>query len=530
MRLGSRLAVVGAVMATALAGAARAQAPEATEAPVVVRVQAQSPGPKIDRDIFGQFAEHLGRGIYGGVWVGRDSAIPNVRGIRSDVVGALRAIHVPVVRWPGGCFADEYHWKNGVGPAEGRRATLNASWGGVIEPNSFGTDEFFDFIGQVGAEAYVSVNVGSGSPEEAADWLEYMTADKPTTLAQARAANGHPAPYRIKYLGLGNENWGCGGAMSGDHYVEEMKRFAHYARNLNPAQTGPQAMKRIAVGSDGDKSDYTEQVMKAWKDKVWSWDLEAVSLHAYSTGGWPPHLASTGFGEDDYADLIHDALRMEGLVAKESAIMDRYDPARKVALAVDEWGAWLKPMEGTNPDFLQQQNSLRDAVLAALNLDIFMRHADRVRASSIAQMANVLQSMVLTDGPRMTLTPTYWVYRLYVPFQDATLVPVALDAGVYAHAGVSLPRLDAVAARGADGKLWLALVNLDPGRPASVQIDAGPGVRAASGETLTAPRVDAVNTFDKPDQVRPAPIRAEVHAGRLALTLPSKSVSVIRLD
>lgn len=513
------------LLAPAAAAPAQPSAP-----PTEVVVQADRPGPVINRDIFGQFAEHLGRGVYGGVWVGKDSPIPNVRGIRSDVVAALRAIKVPVVRWPGGCYADDYHWRNGIGPADKRPATLNAGWGGVVEPNSFGTDEFMDFAQQVGAEAYISVNVGSGSAQEASDWLEYLTDDKPTDLAKLRAANGHPAPYRVKYLGLGNENWGCGGAMSSDHYVEEMKRFAHYSRNFNPTQTGPAAMKRMAVGWDAGPNDYTEAVMKAWKDKVYSWDIEGVSLHNYVVGGWPPHLRSTGFGEDDYARSLKEALNMDSLITRQAAIMDHYDPAKKLALAVDEWGAWLAPTPGTNPAFLEQQNSLRDAILAAVNLDIFMRHADRVRMANIAQMVNVLQSMILTDGPKMVLTPTYYVYKLYMPFQDATFVPVSFAPGVYEHAGVSLPRFDVVAAKDSSGRLWLAVTNIDPDQPAQIEVDVtGVHPRSAAGEVLTAARVDSVNTFDAPDAVRPRPITGEVRHGRVRLKVPAKSVAVVSL-
>lgn len=516
----------------ALAAIALLAAAPAPEAPVAVAIDAAHPGPRIERDLFGQFAEHLGAGIYGGIWVGRGSPIPNVRGMRSDVVAALRAIRVPNVRWPGGCFADEYHWRQGIGPAARRPVTLNSNWGGVPEPNGFGTEEYMDFLGQIGAEAYVSVNVGSAGPEEAAQWLEYMTSAQPTTLAAERAANGHPAPYRIATLGLGNENWGCGGAMSADHYVEEMKRFARFARNLNPAQQTPAtAMRRIAVGSDGGKSDYTEEVMKAWRDKVWAWDIEGVSLHSYSVSGWPPHLPSTGFGEDDYAKLLKDTLGMDPLIAKQSAIMDRYDPQKKLMLAVDEWGAWLAPTPGSNPGFLQQQNSLRDAILAALNLDIFIRHADRVRLANIAQMINVLQAMILTDGPKMVLTPTYHVYRLYVPFQGATSVPVRFDAGSYRHGDVTLPRVDAVAARDTAGTLWLAVTNIDPNRPAEIAPDiAGARLASATGEVLTAARVDAINSFAAPNAVAPRPIAGTMRGGRLVLTLPPASVAVVRLQ
>jgi alpha-L-arabinofuranosidase len=497
--------------------------------PITVAVEAAAPGPVIDRNIFGQFAEHLGHGIYDGIWVGPASPIPNVRGIRSDVVAALQALHVPNVRWPGGCYGDEYHWRDGVGRA--RRARVNASWGMAIEPNSFGTHEFMDFTGQIGADPYVSVNVGSGTVQEAADWFEYMTVDKPTALAQERAANGHPAPYKVGIIGLGNENWGCGGAMSPDHYVEAMKDFAHYVRDLNPAQTGANAAKRIAVGWDSDKSDYTEAVMKAWKDKVWSWDIDGVSLHAYTIpDSWAHKGPSVGFGEDEYARTLAATLKMNDLLAHQSAIMDRYDPAKKLALFVDEWGVWADPDPGTNPGFLQQQNTLRDAIVAALNLNIFARHADRVRGANIAQMINVLQAMILTDGPRMVLTPTYHVYRMYVPFQGATAVPVHFDAGSYQHAGTSLPRVDVMAARDAAGRLWLALVNLDPARPA--HLDAAlPGVtaRTAEGELLTGAAVDSHNSFDHPGEVAPQPFSGRVAAGRLGVDLPPKSVAVLEV-
>jgi alpha-L-arabinofuranosidase len=513
-----------------------ALAQQSASAPVRVSVQANATGPRINRDIFGQFAEHLGTGIYGGVWVGPNSPILNVRGIRTDVVQALRAIRVPVVRWPGGCFADEYHWREGIGPASQRPARVNASWGGVIEPNSFGTHEFMDFVNQIGAEVFLSENVGSGTVQEAADWLEYLTADKPTTLAKERAANGHPAPYKIKYLGLGNENWGCGGAMSNEHYVEEMKRFAHYSRNLNPAQNGPaagnNAMKRIAVGWDSGNSDYTEDVMKAWKNKVWSWDLEGVSLHGYTIpNSWEKKGPSVGFGEDEYAKGIKKTLQMKEWIARERAIMDRYDPDKKLGLYVDEWGIWVDPNPGSNPGFLQQQNTLRDAVIAALNLNIFMRNADRVRGTNIAQMVNVLQSMILTDGPKMVLTPTYHVYHMYVPFQDATLVPVSFDAGTYSYGDITLPRVDAVAARDTSGKLWLALVNVDARHAARIDTSiAGVNARSATGRVLTGSEVDAHNDFANAARVAPRAYSGRASGGQLHFELPAKSIAVVQVQ
>lgn len=505
---------------------------QTTSAPVSVTVQAKQSGPKIERDIFGQFAEHLGTGIYEGVWVGPNSPIPNVRGIRIDVLQALKAIKVPNVRWPGGCFADAYHWRDGIGPASQRKARLNASWGGVIEPNTFGTHEFFDFAEQLGADVFLSVNVGSGTVQEAQDWLEYLTADKPTALAQERARNGRAAPYKIKYLGLGNENWACGGAMSDEHYVEEMKQYAIFARNLDPAQIGANAMKRVAVGWDSGNDDYTEAVMKAWKERNWAWSIEGVSLHAYTIpNSWDKKGPSVDFGEDEYAKALRATLKMNELIAKQTAIMDRYDPEKKVALFVDEWGIWADPNPGSNPGFLQQQNTLRDAMIAALNLNIFMRNAQRVKGTNIAQMVNVLQAMILTDGPRMVLTPTYHVYHMYVPFHGATLVPVSFDAGTYAYGDIRLPRVDAVAARDSSGKLWLALANVDPNRPARLNASlAGVNARYATGRLLTAAAVDAHNTFADPNRVAPRPYSGRLSGGQLQFDLPAKSIAVVNVE
>jgi alpha-L-arabinofuranosidase len=523
--MSSRLHLIALILLTAYTGICRA-----TDETVTVLVDADHPGPRIDRNVFGQFAEHLGAGIYGGVWVGRDSPIPNVRGIRSDVVAALRALKVPNVRWPGGCFADEYHWRDGIGPEDKRRSTINANWGGAVEPNRFGTHEFMDFIAQIGAEAYVSVNVGSGTPREAAEWLEYMTAPATVDAGKERASNGHPEPYRIRFLGIGNESWGCGGAMTPEYYLSQLKIFSRYARNYNPSQTGEAVMRRIAVGPDGASTDYTEAVMKAWHEKVWSWDIEGLSLHSYTTGGWPPRHPSSNFGEGEYALMLKQTLAMDDLITKHAAIMDRYDPDKKIALVVDEWGAWLAPLPGSNPHFLVQQNSLRDAILTSLNLNIFARHADRVRMANIAQMINVLQAMIMTDGPRMVLTPTYHAFRMYLPFQDSTLLPVHGDTGLYTVGNLSLPRTDVIAARDARGSVWLAITNLDPNRSVTLRATIS-GTRALSavGEVLTAKRVDAVNTFEDPGLVAPQPFRGEARVGSLGLDIPAKSLVVVQV-
>lgn len=545
-RLTAVLALVSPVSMPALASGS----------PVLLTVHADQPGPVINRDIFGQFAEHLGQGIYGGVWVGKDSKIPNVRGIRSDVVAALRDIKVPVVRWPGGCFADEYHWRDGVGSAGERVTTVNTNWAGASEPNTFGTDEFMDFARQIGSEAYISVNVGSGTVQEAQDWLDYMTAVPPASAAKERAANGHAEPYKVKYVGLGNEMWGCGGPYTGEEYVTKMKTFAHFLHSRNPDQAppridfgaiakdlmagkpmdglpkNPEGMRKIAAGPNSSDPSYTEIIMQAWKTRSpIYWDIDGISLHQYTWGPTPFNEPATGFGEKEYAALLMHAQFMDRTLSKHSEIMDKYDPGKAVALVVDEWGVWLKPSEGTEPMFLQQQNSLRDAIVAAMHLNIFARHADRVRMTNIAQMVNVLQAMILTDEEKMLLTPTYHVFKMYVPFQDAQLIPISFEAGTYKFGDISLQQVDAIAARGKDGKIWLAMANLDANRPAEIAINvAGVAANAAIGEVLSAKRFDAINTFDAPDAVVPKAISVRSTDGKLVLPLPPHSVAVVRLE
>ena len=446
----------------------------------------------------------------------------------------LKRLKVPNVRWPGGCFADEYHWRKGIGPTDQRVVSLNPNWGGVTEPNTFGTREFMDFLDQIGSEAYVSVNVGSGTPQEAAEWLEYLTTAQPTTLAKERATNGHPSPYKVDFLGIGNESWDCGGNMTADYYLSQLKIYSRFVRNFNPAQQDNQQMLKIAVGPGGPEprwTDWTETIMKAYQHHQWSWDINGLSMHSYTVGKWPPSFASANFGETEYGQFLKLTLAMEDLVSKHSAIMDKYDPEKKVALVVDEWGAWYAPLPGSNPGFLVQQNSLRDAILAALNLNIFARHADRVRMANIAQMINVLQAMILTDKEKMVLTPTYYVFKMYTPFQDSTYVPITFDAGTYAHGDVTLPRVDAIAAKDATGKLWLAITNLDPNESIEVEANlAGITLKSAAGETLTAPKVDSVNTFDAPKTVVPKPISAKVQGNKLTLKLEPKSVTVISVE
>jgi alpha-L-arabinofuranosidase len=466
--------------------------------------------------------------VYEGVWVGPDSKIPNTRGIRNDVVAALKALKAPNVRWPGGCYADEYHWKKGIG--KDRPPTINANWGGVLETNGFGTHEFMDFVDQIGSEAYISVNVGSGTPQEAAEWLEYMTADKPTELGKLRAANGREKPYKVAMLGLGNETWGCGGSMTADQYVQEMRQYSNFAKNFNPAQQTTDKMLKVAVGPDRDDYAWTETVMQAWSKKVWSWDIDAISLHRYTWARGNGERA-TGFNAAQYAALLRDTLQMDELVTKHAAIMDKYDPDKKVGLIVDEWGTWFVVEQGAPDSSLYQQNTQRDALVAALNLNIFARHADRVKGANIAQMVNVLQAMILTQDDKIVLTPTYHVFRLYTPFQDAKFVPVSYDAGAYKEGDIALPRLDALGAIGKDGKLWLSFTNLDPRQPLQVRTSApGYTFAGAKGDTLAGDQMGSFNAVDAPSRVSPRPAAIKADGKSAVLELPPHSVTVIGLS
>jgi alpha-N-arabinofuranosidase len=447
------------------------------------------------------------------------------------VEAALKAIKVPNVRWPGGCFADEYHWRNGIGAQ--RNVTLNPNWGGVVEPNTFGTHEFMDFLDQIGAEAYGSVNLGSGTAHEAADWLEYMTAPTTTTLAKERAANGHAAPYKIAYLGVGNESWDCGGNMTPDYYVSQMKIYSRFVRDYNPAQQDKDQIQKIAVGPGGAEPsfvDWTETVMKAYQQHTWSWDINGLSMHSYTVVRWEDKFKSLGFGESEYAQFLKETLTMDGLINKYSAIMDKYDPQKKVALLVDEWGSWYAPLPGSNPGFLVQQNSMRDAILAALNLNIFARHADRVRGANIAQMINVLQSMILTDGDKMVLTPTYHVFEMYKVHQGATLVPLEVKGPNYEVAGKSVAAVHATASRNADENINISLVNLDLNRPVRVSTKIPAGRKVGAARILTASALNVHNTFEQPDAVKPVAFDgAKIDGETLTVDLPTKSIVVIEL-
>jgi alpha-N-arabinofuranosidase len=509
-----------AVAAAAIAGWTPASAQPAPYAEMVIR--ADQPGPRVNRQIFGQFAEHLGHGIYEGIWVGEGSKIPNIRGYRKDVVEALQKLKVPVIRWPGGCFADEYLGRHGIGPRAKRPVKVNTHWGGVTEPNSFGTHEFMDFAELIGAEPYVSANVGSAPPRDMEQWIEYMTYPSSSSLAQERVANGRKAPWKLSYLGIGNELWGCGGNMRAEYAADVTRRYSTFVK----APAGQKIM-RIASGASDSNYNWTEVMMREAGSTI-----DAIGVHYYTVpGGWDKKGPATGFDESQWAATLGKTLRMEEYVSRHAAIMDKYDPQKRVWLAVDEWGTWYDVEPGTNPGFLYQQNSLRDALVAAINLNIFVKHADRVKMANIAQMVNVLQAMILTDGPKMVLTPTYQVFALYRPWQDATALPIELKSPWYHKDQWAIPAVSASAVRDTAGQVHVALVNLDPNREVAVSARlAGLAATSVSGQVITAPAMDAVNSFDQPNRVAPAPFGgASMKGDSLAVTLPPKSVVMLDL-
>ena len=494
------------------------------EATASLTLRADQPGPIISREIYGHFTEHLGHCIYEGLWVGPDSSIPNTRGIRNDVVAALKNLNIPVLRWPGGCFADEYHWKDGIGPREKRPSMYNSHWGGVVENNHFGTHEFLDLVEQLGCEAFVSVNVGSGTVQETMEWVEYMTSDAKSPMADLRRANGREQPWRVKYIGVGNETWGCGGNMRPEYYADVYKRYNTFIKNYDRDFR----IQRIAVGPNGDNYAWTEELMASAARQ-----MNGLSLHHYTlpTGSWGKKGPATGFPEDQWFTTMRNTLLMETLVTKHSAIMDKYDPQKRVGLVVDEWGTWYDVEPGTNPGFLRQNNTLRDAIVAGLNLHIFQKHADRVTMANIAQMVNVLQAVILTDKEKLLLTPTYHVFEMFKVHQGATSLKLDLTTPDYVYGAEKLPRVSASASRDAAGKVHVSLVNLHPSEPITVAATlAGVNATAVTGRILTAGAMDAHNTFAAPEVVKPAAFTgAKLADGKLTVELPAKSVVVLEL-
>jgi alpha-N-arabinofuranosidase len=478
----------------------------------------------ISKHIYGHFSEHLGRCIYGGFYVGEsNSKIPNTRGIRNDVVDALKKLKIPNLRWPGGCFADTYHWKDGIGPKDKRPTIVNTWWGGVTEDNSFGTHDFLDMCELLGAEPYLSANVGSGTVQEVSEWVQYTTFDGVSPMSNLRKQNGREKPWKVKFWGIGNEAWGCGGNMKPEFYANIYRQFATFMTSWD----NNNKIFRIASGANSSDFNWTEVLMRDIPHNM----LEGVGVHHYSVIDWGKKGSATEFDEQQYFTTMKRALMMEELVTKHGAIMDKYDPKKRVGMMVDEWGGWYDVQPGTNPGFLYQQNTMRDAMIAGATLNIFNNHADRVRMANLAQTINVLQAVILTNEEKMLVTPTYHVMEMYNVHQDATLIPISLKSNDYVLGNDKLPAVSASASKDKNGVVHISLVNIDGKNPQDVSINIGSiKTNAVTGRILASAKLQDYNSFDSPEKIKPAVFNgAKISSGTLSAKLPPFSVVVLEL-
>ena len=454
----------------------------------------------INPDIYGVFAEHIGGVIYDGIYCG-DKA-ENVRGFRKEIIEKLKAIRTPLVRWPGGCFADEYHWKDGIGPKETRKKMINTHWGGVVEDNSFGTHEFFELCRQIGCETYINGNMGSGTVQEMSEWVEYMTFDGVSPMADLRAENGHEKPWTVDFFGIGNENWGCGGNMNPEFYGNMYRRYQTFVRDYD----GNKKIRKIACGANSDDYEWTQEVMKACFRRISPQQhgmMDGLSLHYYTVPEtWDHKGSATEFAEKDWYKTMKKTMYMEELIRRHSAIMDQYDPDKKVGMIVDEWGTWYDVEPGTNPGFLYQQNTMRDALVAGINLNLFNKHSDRVKMANIAQMVNVLQSMILTEGEKMVKTPTYHVFDLYQVHQENDLLASSLETEqVGLEDEYMVPNLTESVSVDADGVLHITMTNVDLEKAYPVKaVLLGKEAGEIKAEIVTGHMQDK-NTFEEPETV-----------------------------
>lgn len=481
---------------------------------------------KISKEIYGHFSEHLGHCIYEGIYVGKDSDIPNTNGIRNDVVQALKNIKIPVLRWPGGCFADEYHWKDGIGAKDKRKKMINTNWGGMVEDNSFGTHEFMELCRQLGCKAYINGNLGSGTVQEMSEWVEYMTFDGSSPMSELRGANGHKEPWSIDYFGIGNENWGGGGNMRPQYYADLYRRYQTYVKNYN----SDKKIKKIACGANIDDYEWTRNVLKTCSDpgkRNASRLMDGLSLHYYTipTGEWSDKGSATEFDDALYYETLRKALYMDELIKNHGAIMDYYDPEKKIGMIIDEWGTWYNVEPGTIRGFLYQQNTMRDAMVAAINLNLFNKHSDRVKMANVAQVVNVLQAVILTKGEKMILTPTYHVFDLYKEHQDNMLLDSTLEAGAAGTEEISIPQISESVSEDSDGRIHITLANLSADQSCPMEIVMyGKEIAKATGEILSG-EIHEKNTFEDPQNVAVESMQGiMVENGGLHFEMPACSV------
>lgn len=482
------------------------------------------PAQQISRHIYGHFAEHLGRCIYDGFYVGeKNTSIANTKGVRNDIIAALKKLKVPVLRWPGGCFADTYQWKDGIGPKNKRPKIVNVWWGGGTEDNSFGTHDFLDMCEQIGAEPYLAGNIGSGSVQDLVDWVSYVNFAGESPMSKLRIQNGRKKPWKVKFWGVGNEAWGCGGNMKPEFYADRYRLYSTFMTDW----VNTSGLFRVASGANSADYNWTEVLMKSIPLPM----LEGVALHHYSFVEWNKKGSATDFTEAQYFATMKTALFMDSLIIKHAAIMDKYDPAKKVALVVDEWGGWYEVEKGTNPGFLYQQNTMRDAMIAGVTLNIFNNHSDRVRMANLAQSINVLQAVILTQGPKMILTPTYHVMEMYNVHQDAKLLPLTIQTNDYSVGNARLPAVSGSASVDSIGRIHVSLVNIDANKDQDIRIKLEDRhLATVTGRLLTSARLQDYNNFQQTELIKPTVYKeAIISNGELRVKLPPFSVVLLEL-
>ena len=494
-----------------------------TSAQTSIILKADSAKQVINKNIYGHFAEHLGRCIYDGFYVGdSNKIIPNTDGVRNDVIAALRKMKIPVLRWPGGCFADTYHWKDGVGPKAKRPEMVNTWWGGVTEDNSFGTHDFLNMCERLGAEPYISGNVGSGTVQELSQWLQYVNFDGKSPMSDRRRQNGRDKPWHVKYWGVGNEAWGCGGNMTAEYYANIFRQYATFMNDWS----NDYKITRIASGASDADYHWTEVMMRDIPHRL----LGGVGLHHYAVN-WSDKSSATEFTEQQYFTTMKSALLMDELITKHSAIMDKYDPQKKIALVVDEWGGWYNVEPGTNPGFLYQQNTMRDAMIAGVTLNIFNNHSNRVRMANLAQTINVLQAVILTNKEKIILTPTYHVMEMYNVHQNARLIPITIKTDDYTFGNEKLPSVSASASKDSAGLIHISLTNINSKEEETISLTIeGEKYKSFTGRILTSSKLQDHNTFEEPEKIKPQIFKgASLKGNLLSIKLPPFSVVVLEL-
>lgn len=490
----------------------------AQENTTLVSIKIDQEAPVISKHIYGHFAEHLGRCIYDGIYVGEDSKIPNTNGVRNDIIAALKDLKIPNLRWPGGCFADTYHWKDGIGPKEERPEMVNRWWGGVTEDNSFGTHDFLNLCEVLGTEPYLAANVGSSTVQEFTEYIQYVTHKEGSPMSDLRIKNGRKEPWKIGFWGVGNEMWGCGGNMTPEYYANLYRQYATFMTDW----TNSDQMFRVASGANVADYHWTEVLMRDIPKNL----IEGVALHSYSFVTWNKKGSSTKYNEAQYFSTMKTALQMEELVEKHSAIMDKYDPKNRIALIVDEWGGWYDVEEGTNPGFLYQQNTMRDAMIAGVTLNIFNNHSKRVKMANLAQTVNVLQAVILTEKEKMLLTPTYHVMKMYTVHHDAQLLPVSFKSPNYTFENESLPAISVSASKDNKGLVHFSLVNIDANKTQEIEINCEDlNLKNFTGSIITAKKLQDHNTFDNPSNIETQVFKEfKLKNGKLVVKIPPFSV------